>query len=119
MPRAVRMDCLSVSLIPNNPLRIFSEALDEAARSCESAVDIVQASIPAKISPAKIARITPCSLMKKPIFISTVSDSEFFVNVSIMPFLLSVLATIPMNIAINIEMTTHTDAIRREVFILR
>ena len=50
-------------LMPKTPLMRFSDILDDAARSCESAVDIVQARIPAKMSPATSAIAIPCSLI--------------------------------------------------------
>ena len=39
--------------------KIFCETLEEAASSCESAVDIVLAKIPAKTTPARIAGKIP------------------------------------------------------------
>ncbi len=41
---------------------IFCEILEDAAKSCESAVDIVHANIPAKIIPAGIMASIPCLL---------------------------------------------------------
>jgi len=46
----------------NTPSSKFSETLEDAARSCESEVDIVEASIPARITPAIMAKIMPCVL---------------------------------------------------------
>ena len=43
------------NLILNTPPIRFSVTLDEAASNCESDVDIVDASIPARINPATIA----------------------------------------------------------------
>ena len=53
----------SESLIPNTPSNIFSVTLDEAAKSCESDVDMVDARIPARIIPATMAKIKPCLLI--------------------------------------------------------
>ena len=49
-------------LIWNSPEKILCDTLEDAARSCESAVDIVEASIPARITPAIMAKIMPCVL---------------------------------------------------------
>ena len=47
----------------------------DAAKSCESAVDIVAAKIPAKIIPATTAGKIPCVLIAPAIFTITVSAS--------------------------------------------
>ena len=52
----------SDNLIHKTPSIKFSVTLDEAARSCESEVDIVDAKIPARITPAIIANKIPCEL---------------------------------------------------------
>ena len=51
---------LSFRMLP----RRSEETAEDAARSWESAVDMVDARIPARISPARIAAITPCWLRR-------------------------------------------------------
>ena len=61
---ATTIDFFSVSLTPKNSCKIFCDTLDAEARSCESAVDIVAASIPASITPAHIAGSIPYVLRR-------------------------------------------------------
>ena len=91
--------------------KISSDALDAAARSCESAVDMVAASMPASMSPATHAVNTPCVLSRSDILMIAVSGSS---STPIDPFAVIALATNPMMIAANIAMKTHTLAILLE-----
>jgi hypothetical protein len=59
-----------------NSWMMFSETDEEAARSCESEVDIVAARIPERIIPAKIAKSQLCLLMSEAIWTITFSESE-------------------------------------------
>ena len=88
--------------------------LDAAASSWESAVDMVLARIPAKTRPAPIAITAPCSAMVLAIWmiiVSVLASVRFFTR----PAPVMVLPTIPMAIAINIAMTTQTEATRRDM----
>ena len=62
--RATSMDIFSVILIWKQSFTRFCDTAEAAAKSCESAVDIVAASIPARISPPIIAGIAPYVLNK-------------------------------------------------------
>ena len=101
---------------------IFSETEDEAAISCESAVDIVDARIPAITSPAKRANKKLCSLIfcaRTTIRVSALAELERL-SLSIRdvsaPLCVSALPTTPRNTAIANEKTTHTEAILLESF---
>ena len=101
----------SESLIPNTPSNIFSVTLDEAAKSCESDVDMVDARIPARIIPATMAKIKPCLLITVEIWTIIVSES----NEPYAPKIPSVdilNPIMPIKIAAAMEITTHVLAIR-------
>ncbi len=119
---AISMDCFSERLILNTPLRKFSDILEDAARSCESDVDMVHARMPAKMIPATSAAKTPFSLISIAIFIMTVSESVEALAGSemtfMLPFFAIVLPITPIRTAIDIEMTTHIEAILLEILIL-
>ena len=66
----------AVSLTRMKSCRKSSDTLEAAARSWESAVDMVAARIPARITPATIAKRKPFWLMRSAIFMMIVSDSE-------------------------------------------
>ena len=57
--RAASIFCLEVSLTPNTSCNTFSENAEAAAKSWESAVDMVAARIPARIQPATMAGSRP------------------------------------------------------------
>ena len=50
---------LSDNVTPKTPSIMFSVTLEDAASNCESAVDMVEARIPAKIIPASRAKRKP------------------------------------------------------------
>ena len=65
------------------------ETAEDAASSCESEVDMVEAKMPARITPASRANITPCWESRAEIF--TIMVSEFDpVSISSAPTLLMV-----------------------------
>ena len=101
----------------NIPLRIFSETAEDAAKSWESAVDMVEARIPARITPAPITASTPFSLNKAAIRIMIVSESDPERN-PIAPTSDMARPTMPIKIATAIEITTHTEAILLDLPIL-
>ena len=94
---------------------MFSDTLDAAANSWESAVDMVLAKMPAKINPAMMAKNTPFSEMTCAIRTMMVSVSLPLSCGTILA-LLSVRPTTPISTAIPIAITTHTDATRRDSF---
>ena len=95
-----------------SPRRSF-DMLDDAARSWESAVDIVDARMPEIITPVSRAKNMPFS----PIFfaISMIIRWEFSAVSEIAPFETAALPMTPINIATPIETTTHDVAMRRDV----
>ena len=82
---AARMDCFVSIFTLNTSCSKFCETPDAAVRSCESAVDIVHAKIPANTSPATRAAKTPFFYKRFANWITTVSDSELLSNVGIAP----------------------------------
>ena len=99
----------------NSSLIIFSETLDEATRSCESAVDIVEARIPAIMIPAINAASTPFLLSRVAIEMMIVSDLELASDAdeadeksgSSAPLSVIPIPTIPITIATAIEIMTQ------------
>ena len=71
--------------MPMKSCRRSCETLDAAASSWESAVDMVAARIPARMTPATNANRTPWELMRLAILIMTVSESELVVSIGISP----------------------------------
>ena len=57
--RATSIEVFGDTFMPRTSWRMFSEKDDAAVRSCESAVDMVQARIPASTTPATRAAMTP------------------------------------------------------------
>ena len=104
---------LSLSLIPRKSFKTFCATDDDAARSCESAVDIVAARIPARISPAITAATGPMPLISLAITTITVSEDEPSRN-SKAPALVIPYPITPIKIAIASDTTTQTVAIRLE-----
>ena len=87
----------------------------DAASSCESAVDMVDARIPDRTTPAISAGRTPW--VASSFAISTMMVSDWLPpRLGIAPAAVIPRPTIPMKIATLIEITTHTDAIRLESF---
>ena len=92
-------------------LTMFSVTPEAAASIWLSAVDMVAARIPARITPAINAAKKPWVLIKSAIVMMILSPS---LRLSIEPFALMALPTIPIKMATNIANTTHTVAILRE-----
>ena len=105
----------SLIFICRKSLIIFCEKLDEAARSCESDVDIVAASIPARTTPARRATANPFSPRSPASLTIIVSDPEP-VRGSIAPALVTLYPTIPITIATASDITTQVVAILLESF---
>ena len=108
---AISIAVFSLVFILNTWLNRFSDTADDAARSCESAVDIVDARIPAMIRPPTIAARGPAFARRLAITTITVSGSA---RGSITLFFVIARPTTPMNIATASEITTHTVATRLE-----
>ena len=89
---------------------------EAAARSCASAVDMVEARIPASTTPASSAANTPFSLMRAAILTRIASAAEPLSKVRMAPMRLMAKPTIPTMMATVMEMTTHTVPTRREIF---
>ena len=122
MPTSVRRAAIMLALPKmfrwNTPYRMFWETAEEAARSWESAVDMVDARIPARIRPATIANRKPCWLSTSAMRTMMVSESEP-VRVGMTPALDMDRPTTPMKTATAREMTTQMDATRRDRLSLR
>ena len=107
---AVTSFFFSSSLIPKNSPIIFSDTDEAAASICESAVDIVAASTPARITPARIAVSIPCSEISPASLTMMVSADEALSRYSSTPALVTPSPTTPITIAAPIAMNTHTVA---------
>ena len=82
------------------------ETEEEAASNCESAVDMVEARIPARIVPARSAGSTPCWLIRSAILTMIVSEAEPSSGIS-SPAAVMASPMIPISTATAREMTTH------------
>ena len=71
--------------MPRNSTAISCDTLDAAASSWESAVDMVAARIPARITPATTANSTPWLLMTSASLTMTVSLSTLVFSIGMMP----------------------------------
>ncbi len=89
--------------------RRSEDTAEEAARSCESAVDIVEARIPARIVPARNAGRIPYVLNRSEICTMIVSESEPESTASA-PASLMARPITPINTATASEITTHVVA---------
>ena len=107
------MLCLMVICLPRTPRIRFSETEDEAASSWESAVDMVDARIPARIRPASTAQTMPFWLSRLAMRTMMVSESEP-ARLSSAPALVMARPTMPMNTATNSETMTQEVATRRD-----
>ena len=107
------MLCLTVICLPRTPRIRFSETEDEAASSWESAVDMVDARIPARIRPASTAQTMPFWLSRSAMRTMMVSESEP-ARLSSAPALVMARPTMPMNTATNSETMTQEVATRRD-----
>lgn len=74
--RAIVMAVFSEIFTLKKPRSRFWDTLEDAARSWESAVDIVAAKIPARMMPATNAANMPCWLKRSAIRTMMVSDME-------------------------------------------
>ena len=72
---AIMLSCLSAFFLRMLPRR-SEETAEEAASSCESAVDMVEARIPARIVPPSSAGIIPYVLKRSAILTIIVSEAE-------------------------------------------
>ena len=100
-------------LILNRPPMMFSETPEEAVRSWLSAVLIVDARIPARITPAISANTAPFSASRLEILMMIVSLSA---RLSIAPLFVIARPTKPINTATAREITTQTVATLLDVF---
>ena len=110
--RAAKRLCFSLSLRWPNSCKMFWDTLDAAASIWLSAVDIVAARMPARMSPARTAASTPCWLMRLAMRTMRVSLDEPLRNSSA-PTLVMPRPTMPMTMDAVMAMTTQTVAMRR------
>ena len=104
-------------LIWKNFTRMSLLTEDDAARSCESAVDMVLARIPESTTPARSAAAIPCVERRFEVCTITVSEADPS-STGMSPPLDMASPTIPIRTATAMEITTHTDATLRESFSL-
>ena len=88
------------------------DTADDAARSWESAVDIVDASIPERITPAIIAKSIPCELISEAILTISVSES---LRIGSAPASDTASPIIPMHTAAASDITTQIVATRLDI----
>ena len=112
--RAAAMEVFACILIFRKSCSRFWDTLEAAVKSCESAVDMVLARMPASTIPATMERRKPWPPSSPERRIIIVSESALEVKVSSFPAAETPHPIIPMRIATNMEMTTHTEAIRRD-----
>jgi len=79
------MEDFWLSLMPKNSSNRFWYTLDAAVSSWESAVDMVAARIPARITPAVKARNTPFFAIRSDSWMTMVSASALVVRKGILP----------------------------------
>ena len=79
---------------------------------------MVQARMPAKISPAMSAAPTLCLLSTVAISRTMVSDADAVSSGATVPFAVSALPIIPIRMATPMAMTTQIEAMRRETLTL-
>ncbi len=105
--RAVSMPVFSSMSLISTSFKIFWDALEDAARSWESAVDMVAARMPARITPATRAASTPCLEIRSEIVMRMVSASS---RAGMEPAFVMALPITPIKIATAMEITTQTEA---------
>ena len=115
VPRANSMEVLLSILIPRKLCTRSSDMEEAAARSWESAVDMVLAMMPAKVTPASREKATPYWLSSSASLITMVSESELVVSVTIRPALDTPKPTTPMRTATPMAITTQMEPTRREM----
>ena len=116
--RAAVMDAFVSILIFRKSWSRFWDTPEAAVSSWESAVDMVQARIPARTTPATTDSRIPWRPSKSARRMITVSDSELDENMGIPPATEAPYPMMPIRMATNMEMTTQMDAIRRDVLSL-
>ena len=116
--RATHMVVLEDSFTPKTSLTRSSDTLEDAVSSWLSAVDMVEARIPAMIRPAISAVSTPWVLSRSAILTMTASAALLEPKVSISPTRDMARPTTPMVTATVMEMTTQILPMRREIFSL-
>ena len=82
---ATSSDFFSLSRMPRNSTAMSCETLDAAASSWESAVDMVAARMPARITPATTANSAPWLLITSASLTMTVSLSTLVPSIGMMP----------------------------------
>ena len=117
--RAISRRCLSLSFSPKKSPRISCDTEEEAARSCESAVDMVEAMMPERIRPATSAGRNPKVLRKCAISTMTVSEALEVVSSPITPAFVMPRPITPIRMATLIAITTQMLAILRDSASLR
>ena len=115
--RATHMVALLDIFTPKTSFTRSSETLEEAASSWLSAVDMVEARMPAMIRPAANAASTPWVLSRSAILTITASAALEEPKVSISPTFDMARPVIPMVTATVMEMTTQMLPMRREILI--
>ena len=116
---ATRIRLFSLSFTWKKEVRISCDTELDAARSCESAVDIVEAMMPDRIRPAISAGKNPKLLRRWAISMITVSEEPDDVSSPITPALVMPSPIRPIRIATPMAMTTQILAIRLESFSFR
>ena len=114
--RATIISVLLFSLMPKTFWERSCETLEAAVSSWLSAVDMVAARIPERIIPATMASNVLLRLIRSASLMIMVSASALLVRNGTLPATETLYPMIPMAMAIIMEMTTQTVAIRREVF---
>ena len=116
--RATHMVVLEDIFTPKTSLTRSSDTLEDAVSSWLSAVDMVEARMPAMIRPAISAASTPWVLSRSAILTMTASAALLEPKVSISPTRDMARPTTPMVTATVMEMTTQMLPMRREIFSL-
>ena len=108
--RAMSMVVFSSTLTLNTPWKMSSEMEEEAASSWESQVDMVQARMPARITPASRPGSTPRWAIWSETTMMMRSGSS---RGSRAPAWTMLMPSTPMKMATNMETNTQTEATRR------
>ena len=114
--RAAVRDCLAVILMPRKSCIRSWDIPAAAVSSWESAVDMVEAMMPASTTPATMAKRGPNWLSRLDSWMMTVSDSALVDRKGMLPALETLRPMMPMRMATNMAMTTQMEAMRREIF---
>ncbi len=111
VPRAIRRLCFSLNFFPKKSCTIFSDTPEAATSIWLSAVDMVAARIPARITPPRTAASTPFLLSSLVRAMMTRSLSS---NGAMPPAFTTARPTIPIKIAIPMAKVTQMEATRLE-----